>query len=277
MADSVEDQNRRVITYYNESAQNYDKDFEAPYFREIYDKVTWHYIEPYLPSEGVVLDAGGGTGRWTIPIARRGLGVVLYDISREMLAVARRKIEECGLTDLVTIEEGDICNMPFGNDEFDFVLAEGDSVSYCSDPDKAMSEIARVLKKDRYVAVGVDSLFSGVKGTVEREGPDQAMKALREKRFYASYAKPWRLRCWAFSPADLRQLFERNGLEVVKVVGKTLTHRSKSRDDPLLQDPDRAKKLLELELMLCEEPSIVGFGWHLHTVGRKKAEIHPPP
>jgi len=274
MEDSLEDQDRSVATYYNESAQNYDKDFEAPYFKELYDKVTWHYIEPYLPSEGTVLDAGGGTGRWTIPIARRGLRVVLYDISREMLAVARRKTEECGLTDLVTTEEGDICNMPFGNDEFDFVLAEGDPISHCGNPDKATSEIARVLKRDRYMAVGVDSLFNVIRGVLEREGPDLAMKALLDKRFYANYAKPWRLRCWAFSPDDLRKLFERNGLEVVKIVGKTLTHRSKSRDDPLLQDPDRAKKLLELELMLCEEPSIVGFGWHLHAVGRKRAEIY---
>ena len=41
---------------------------------------------------GVVLDAGGGTGKWTIPIVEKGLKVVLYDISREMLNVARRKI-----------------------------------------------------------------------------------------------------------------------------------------------------------------------------------------
>lgn len=54
-----DEQTRRVVEYYRRSAENYDKEYDIPYFKELYDKITWRYIEPYLPEEGIVLDAGG--------------------------------------------------------------------------------------------------------------------------------------------------------------------------------------------------------------------------
>ncbi len=75
-----------------------------------------------------MLDAGGGTGKWTIPTVRKGLKVVLYDISREMLNVARRKIMEEHLENMVVFfKEGDVCEINFSENHFNFVLAEGGS------------------------------------------------------------------------------------------------------------------------------------------------------
>ena len=261
------EQERNVIKYYEKTAEEYDKEYEVPHFKRLYNKITWHYIEPYLPESGVVLDAGGGTGKWTIPIVEKGLKVVLYDISREMLNVARRKIVEKNLENMVVFKEGDICEIDFPDDSFDFVLAEGDPISYCSNPDKAVGELARVLKPGCFMAAGVDSLFSIVRGMLVRKGPEEAFKVLKERRFFA---EAWGFYCWAFSPSDLRSLFEKNGLEVVKIVGKTVAYVSRPETEALLQDEEKAGKLLELELMLCEEPSIVGYGGHLHIVARKK-------
>jgi ubiquinone/menaquinone biosynthesis C-methylase UbiE len=262
----MEEQKRNVIQYYEKAAEEYDKEYDTPYFKRLYDKITWRYIEPYLPEEGLVLDAGGGTGKWTIPIAEKGLKVVLYDISREMLDVARRKIMEKHLENMVVFKEGDICEISFPENYFDFVLAEGDPVSYCGDADKAVGELARVLKPGRFMAAGVDSLFSITRGMLVRKGLEEAFKVLLEKRFFA---EAWGFYCWAFSPSDLKNLFEKNGLEVVKTVGKTVVFTPRPETEALLQDEDKAKKLLELELMLCEEPSIVGYGGHLHIVAKK--------
>ncbi|MBO3753440.1 MAG: methyltransferase domain-containing protein [Candidatus Brockarchaeota archaeon] len=260
-------QKRSVINYYEKAAEEYDKEYDIPYFKKLYDKITWRYIEPYLPESGVVLDAGGGTGKWTIPIVEKGLKVVLYDISREMLNVARRKIMEERLENMVVFKEGDICEIGFPENHFDFVLAEGDPISYCSNPHKAVGELARVLKPGCFMAAGVDSLFSVARTMLIRKGPEEALKVLREKRLFA---EAWGFHCWAFSPSDLRSLFEKNGLEVVKIVGKTVAYVSRPETEHLLQDEEKAEKLLELELMLCEEPSIVGYGGHLHIVARKK-------
>ncbi len=261
------EQIHNVIKYYDSSAEQYDGEYENPYFKELYNKITWHYIEPYLPDHGVILDAGGGTGKWTLPIAEKGLRVVLYDISAGMLKVAKKKAIERGLDHLVTFKEGDIRDIPYPDDTFDYVLAEGDPISYCGDPNKAVMELARVLKPGSYMAAGVDSLYSMARNSLVRSGPEEARRVLLEKRVLAPN---WGFYCRAFSPDELRSMLEANGLEVVKILGKTVVYVSRPETEPLLQDEAKAKKLLDLELLLCEEPSLIGYGGHLHVVGRKR-------
>lgn len=258
-------QNRRVINYFKKAAEEYDKGYEAPFFKELYDKITWRDIEPYLPKEGLVLDAGGGTGKWAIPIAERGLKVMIFDISQEMLNVALGRAEERELESHIRVKQGDICNIDFPDNHFDLVLAEGDPISYCSDPDKAVGELHRVLKPGCYIAAGVDSLFRVIRHVVGlRHDLDAAFRILYAKRFYAAR---WGFHCWAFTPKDLKQLFGKHGFSVVKIAGKPVLFSQEA--EPLLEDPEKTKKLMELELALCEEETIIGYGGHLHIVARK--------
>ena len=41
----------------------------------VYGQVTWQHLQHHLPesSGALVLDAGGGTGRWTVPLAKKGI------------------------------------------------------------------------------------------------------------------------------------------------------------------------------------------------------------
>lgn len=266
MGEPIE-QIHNVVKYYDKSAEQYDSGYETPYFKELYNKITWYYIEPFLPDDGVVLDAGGGTAKWTLPIAERGLSVVLYDISAGMLKVAKKKVIERGLDGLVTFKEGDIRDINFPDNTFDFVLAEGDPISYCGDPNKAVMELARVLKPRNFMAAGVDSLYSMSRNSLVRSGPEEARRVLLEKRVLSP---DWGFYCWAFSPDELRRMFETNGLEVVKILGKPVVYVSRPETEALLQDESKAKKILDLELLLCEEPSLIGYGGHLHIVGRKR-------
>jgi len=84
-----------VKSYYNEQSEGYDQIFDTLYFK-VYDAVTWRYLEPYVPTDpkALVLDAGGGTGRWAIRMARKGCKVVLMDASEGMLKIAANIIEE---------------------------------------------------------------------------------------------------------------------------------------------------------------------------------------
>ena len=38
---------------------------------------TLHYLDKYLPPHGLILDAGGGPGRYTLELAKKGYEVVL--------------------------------------------------------------------------------------------------------------------------------------------------------------------------------------------------------
>jgi ubiquinone/menaquinone biosynthesis C-methylase UbiE len=191
--------------------------------------------------------------------------VIILDVSRDMLDVALRKVRERNLEESIQVNEGDVCDIGFPDNHFDFVLAEGDPISYCDNPDKAVEELSRVLKPDCFISAGVDSLFSIVRQMLSaRLDIDYAMKILHEKRIYV---EKWGFNCWVFSPKDLKGLFGKHDLDAVKVVGKTVMYSKEM--EPLLQDVEKAKELLEIELNLCEEESIVGYGGHLQIVARK--------
>ncbi|MDD5015864.1 MAG: class I SAM-dependent methyltransferase [Atribacterota bacterium] len=92
-----------------------------------------------------VLDAGGGTGLWSIKIVK-------YDIT----------------------------NMKeFKDNTFDLALAEGDPVSYCSNPDQAISELARVTKKRGYVTVSVDNKLVWLKRSIEKGDYKEAERIMK--------------------------------------------------------------------------------------------------
>ena len=72
-----------------------------------------------------MLDVGGGPGRYAIELARRGYRVVLFDLSRVCLKIAREKAHEAGV-ELTGYEHGDAWDLTrFRDGSFDAVLLLG--------------------------------------------------------------------------------------------------------------------------------------------------------
>ena len=71
-------------------------------------------------AERRVLDVGTGTGRAAIALAKRGAMVTGVDASAEMLAVARRRAANAGVT--VTFARGDAHRLDFPDRGFDAVV-----------------------------------------------------------------------------------------------------------------------------------------------------------
>lgn len=106
------------------------------YQRYIYDATRKYYLlgrdrlldELQPPPGGTILEIGCGTGRNLILAARRYPQARLYgfDISSEMLKTARASIARAGLSDRITVAEGDATNFDalamFGRAQFDRVF-----------------------------------------------------------------------------------------------------------------------------------------------------------
>lgn len=114
-----------IEAYYDEKSPDYDSGFGILYFR-VYDTITWRYLEPYVPTspEALVLDAGGGTGRWSIQMAKRGCKVILLDISEGMLKIAKKTVEKERLQHRISIEKGDVRKLEYLDEAFDMILCE---------------------------------------------------------------------------------------------------------------------------------------------------------
>jgi ubiquinone/menaquinone biosynthesis C-methylase UbiE len=97
-----------------------------------------------------VLDAACGTGRYAIPLAEAGARVSGLDSSEEMLAHARRKAADCGIS--LDLRTGDLHALPFEDESFDLVLS---ALALCHVPDlrSVMAEFARVLRPGGRVVI----------------------------------------------------------------------------------------------------------------------------
>jgi len=109
-----------------------------------------------LPEGSWGLDAGCGIGLQCLLLAEEvGLSghVTGLDVSAEMLERGRGIVEEIGLSERVSFQEGDIANLPFDNDTFDWVWS-ADCVGYGPwEPLPLLRELARVVKPGGIVAI----------------------------------------------------------------------------------------------------------------------------
>lgn len=93
-----------------------------------------------------ILDVATGTGDLAIEANKRlGCKVVGVDISVEMLKVAEEKINRRGLTEWISVQEGDSENLPFEDHSFDAVMVAF-GVRNFENLNKGLSEMCRVLK-----------------------------------------------------------------------------------------------------------------------------------
>ncbi|GIP35052.1 class I SAM-dependent methyltransferase [Paenibacillus sp. J2TS4] len=95
--------------------------------------------------EDTILDAGAGSGYFTIPAARMTEGVVYaLDVEPQMLEVLKSRVEEQGLTN-VERKEGPLEAIPFADGCVDHVIAS--MVLHEAEPfTQGAAEISRVLK-----------------------------------------------------------------------------------------------------------------------------------
>lgn len=101
-----------------------------------------------------ILDVATGTGDVAIQIARTLPGCILtgIDLSEKMIEVGRKKISQAGLSDKITLMQGDCLDLPMPDSSFDAVtVAYG--VRNFSNLAKGYREMARVLRPGGMLAV----------------------------------------------------------------------------------------------------------------------------
>ncbi|MCE2559382.1 MAG: ubiquinone/menaquinone biosynthesis methyltransferase [Acidobacteria bacterium] len=117
-----------------------------------------------------VLDVASGTGDLAIEIARRYPAAAVHgiDASRGMTEIGRRKVEQAGLGDRVTLSDGDAQELPFPNRFFDAAtIAFG--IRNIPDRDRALFEMARVTRPGgRVVVLEAGEPSAGLMGLLAR-------------------------------------------------------------------------------------------------------------
>ena len=261
-----------VESYYDKKSEKYEAIFETLYFK-VYDAVTWKYLEPHVPAgpNAVVLDAGGGTGRWATRMAEKGCKVVLMDSSERMLKVAEKKVKERGLQHKITLKKGDIAETGYADETFDMVLCEH-ALFLFKEPDIMIKEMKRLLKKKAPLIISAQNRYvqslSSLSGKPRVDNVERAFKVLVSQE-HECMTKDGKVKIYTWTPQEFQEILERNGLHVEKMVSKVVTMPLRIRQEFFMEkthSEDLVNKILQFELALCEKPDALALAGHLQAV-----------
>ncbi|MGB8274373.1 MAG: metalloregulator ArsR/SmtB family transcription factor [Alphaproteobacteria bacterium] len=131
-----------AATYFRDNAALWDQIRSLHVDEEVVERVLLDQLghEPI----GDLLDIGTGTGRVLEIVAARVETATGIDLSREMLAVARARLERAGLTNC-SVRHGDMYRLPWPAKAFDAVTIH-QVLHYADAPAEAVREAARVLR-----------------------------------------------------------------------------------------------------------------------------------
>jgi len=107
--------------------------------------LRWREIERHLPGTKTILDIGGATGAFSIPLAKRGFRVTHIDLSPEMPALARQRAREVPNIEFLEGMASDPTQ--FSDRAFDLVLNMDGAISFSGSKAKmAIQETCRVAR-----------------------------------------------------------------------------------------------------------------------------------
>lgn len=141
------------------------------------------FIEQYQPRR--CLDAGCGTGRVAIELARRGMSVMGVDLDADMLAAAVGKAPQMdwSVEDLATMQLGQ---------SFDLIAMPGNVMIFCESSDRAkiVANLGRHLTEDGLLIAGFSLEPRGY--TIAEWDTDCAAAGFSLAERYATWERgPW--------------------------------------------------------------------------------------
>lgn len=247
-----------------------------------------HLLEKYLPKKGLILDAGGGPGRYTIELAKKGYEVILLDLSPGRLEIAKSETEKAKVQKNVKeMVEGSVADLSrFGDESFDAVLCLGPLSHLLERTDREMAakELVRVTKKSAPIFVSVISQYGVLRTVAQRLQhilTDPTFEELLSKGvynsqvFHPSEPKGAFTDAYFFLPNELRELFENQGVQTLDMATcEGLSSHLQEQTNALYSDPAKWNRWLQIILKTCNDPSLLGLSEHFLYVGRREKVVH---
>jgi SAM-dependent methyltransferase len=268
-----------VKKYYSEmGVREWRRLVKDPYHRLEFD-TTLFYIRKHLTKKGgLILDAGGGPGRYSIELGSLGYDVVLFDLSPEMLRIAENQVRKSDVRHRIKqIIQGSIDDLSvFKKETFDAVICLGGALCHIVDEtrrEKAIDELVRVAKKGSPIFVSAIGRLAVLVNQLvlfpEQVGIKKVFERVRDEGdYYGGYGfAP----CHFYLPEELKGSFEKRGIEVLEMVGlEGLASGHQKETNRLARKYAEAWKVWwKTHLRTCAHPTSVGISEHFMIVCRK--------
>lgn len=270
---------RRVQDYYSTHVRQEWRRLVRDSYNQLEYLTSLRFIEKYFPARGHALDAGGGPGRYTLELARRGYQVTLLDMTPANLTFARRQLRRAGLSNMVPQWiEGTLSDLSrFPDETFDAVACLGGPLSHILDAEEraqAVHELVRVARPGAPVIVAVMSRLGmlALELDFQHEIKLPHFTMIRDTGDYDGSSGF--TACHFFLPEELRAAFEHERVEVLEMAGlEGLGSNHYRKVNRLAKDSAAWGIWLDTHFRTCTHPAVVGMSDHMLLVARKLSSV----
>jgi SAM-dependent methyltransferase len=228
--------------------------------------VVWAVLREEIDRRGaglVVVDVGGGTGGFAVPLAEAGHRVTVVDASPDALAALTRRAAEAGVADRVAAVQGDGDRLAdlIPQSQADLVLCHS-LLEIVDDPAEVVAALAATLRPGGALSLVVASRAAAVLSRAMGGHLDAAAALLTDPQGRAGPGDKLRRR---FDANGAAALLTAAGLSVEKIHGvrvvADLVPGSVADGDP--------DALLAFETLASELPPYRDIATQLHLYARK--------
>jgi SAM-dependent methyltransferase len=220
-----------------------------------------------------VVDAGGGSGGFAVPVAAAGHRVVVVDPSPDSLAALSRRAEEAGVGARVRAVQGDVTDLPAAlgllAGAVDLVLCHS-VLEVVDDAATALAAVAGVLRPGGRLSLLAANRDAAVLARAVAGRPDEAAHVLSDP---AGRWGPGDGTSRRWEPGALTALVAAAGLVVEQVHGVRVV-ADLVPSAVLDLEPGAAAALLALERALSDRPPFRDLATQVHVLAVRPAD--PP-
>ena len=241
--------------------------------------MTMKILEEHLPSNGAILDLGGGVGAYSFPLAKKGYNVYLSDLSEDLINQASKQKQEEKVDNLISCDVVNAVDLSIYNDnKFDVVLLFGPLYHLLeeSERNKCLSEVNRVLKPGGKIFASFIPYLSGSIAIVDRyfRHPEQVdinnlSEVFKSGKFNNSSDKGFQEGYYPTSD-EIEKIFAQNGFD--KITMRSIRGFGYEKEDAIynIEDNEMFNKIINLISDTAQDKSIVEMCGHAIYIGYKK-------
>lgn len=237
--------------------------------------LTARFLDRYVMPGEKVLDIGGGPGRYSLHLAKKGCDVTLLDLSDENVRFAKERAKEQQLSIKAVCGDARYADS-LVNDKFDHVLLMGPMYHLLDEGDRvrAMNAALGLLKPGGLIYVSFISMYSNLIYMTKYQpdlisSDDPAETAYRESLLNGtSYAGDAFTKAFFAQPREALAFMDKFPLEKLHFFGQEGI-MTLNEDRIYACSPEIINSFVDISEKLCEREELLSWSEHLMYIGRK--------
>jgi len=233
--------------------------------------LTFANVQDFFPSAGIkplaALDLGSGTGAASVRLARLGIHVTSLDSSPAMLDIQKRSIAEAGVSDRISLKQGDVAHVSdiFQKETFDIILCHN-VLEFVDDPARVLRDAVHVMRDSSAI---LSILVRSQAGEVLKAALQTGDLAAAEHSLTAEWGQEslYGGKTRLFTPEALEEMLKEASLTLmarrgVRIVADYLPGQiSRSAE---------YERIFAFEQMLGKRAEFLGVARYIHCLARRE-------